>query len=288
MLDDTSLDPPFLPVDLEREIFEMAARSRPCSIPTLMLVASRVKAWVEPLLYRTIFIFHKYDLVAAGYPTLHCSGSLPHVIREKSITLLFTSVRNVYLSDVSGEEATWLLSTCLQIENLFMMGFRLEEHLTALAVIQLKRLCCSLAEIFPSISKIDFTHRLFAHLTHLWHFAHVGKTELWSGLALVPHFTHLAFSNPGFLPLYLGFLDVCKSLQVLVHLKLGGGSYETGGVTILQLAENHRFVSMNCMDYRPDWLIGAHTGIDFWSKAEDFVARRKAGQVPAGQYKLDG
>ncbi|KAJ7089494.1 hypothetical protein C8R43DRAFT_1050600 [Mycena crocata] len=287
MSNDTSLEPPFLPVELEREIFELAAHSRPCSVPTLMLVASRVKAWVEPLLYGTIFVAQSYEPEPSGYPTLSGSDSFLDVIRAKPTTLLRASVRHVF---ASSQDATWLLSTCLQIENLFVIGLGLEEHLTTLAALQLKRLCCSLVEIFLSISKIDFTHQLFSHLTHLWHFAHVGKAELWSGLALIPHLTHLTFSHPGFLPLYLGFLDTCKSLRVLVHREFGGGSYETEGGTV-QLAENHRFVWMNhtnSTDYQADWLVGAHTGTDFWSKAEDFVARRKAGQIPAGQYSLDG
>ncbi|KAJ7121829.1 hypothetical protein C8R43DRAFT_1136349 [Mycena crocata] len=52
----TVLGLPVLPVELEREIFEIAAHSRPRSVPTLVLVASRVKVWVEPFLYRTIFL----------------------------------------------------------------------------------------------------------------------------------------------------------------------------------------------------------------------------------------
>ncbi|KAJ7830725.1 hypothetical protein B0H14DRAFT_2593136 [Mycena olivaceomarginata] len=39
---------------LERTIFKVAALARPTTIPILMLVAGRVKYWVEPLLYRII------------------------------------------------------------------------------------------------------------------------------------------------------------------------------------------------------------------------------------------
>ncbi|KAJ7741701.1 hypothetical protein B0H16DRAFT_1564897 [Mycena metata] len=47
---------PVLPPELERIIFEMAALLRPTNIPNLMRTAWRVKNWVEPLLYRTVFI----------------------------------------------------------------------------------------------------------------------------------------------------------------------------------------------------------------------------------------
>ncbi|KAJ7887662.1 hypothetical protein B0H14DRAFT_3430691 [Mycena olivaceomarginata] len=43
---------PMLPAELEREVFEICSLSRPVSIPTLMLIAKRVKEWIEPLLYR--------------------------------------------------------------------------------------------------------------------------------------------------------------------------------------------------------------------------------------------
>jgi hypothetical protein len=36
---------PFLPLDLEREIFELLAVAHPESIPLLLPVARRVKAW---------------------------------------------------------------------------------------------------------------------------------------------------------------------------------------------------------------------------------------------------
>ncbi|KAJ6505111.1 hypothetical protein C8R45DRAFT_544408 [Mycena sanguinolenta] len=47
---------PTLPPELERRIFEIAALACPVRIPTLMLVARRVKFLVEPLLYRVVFL----------------------------------------------------------------------------------------------------------------------------------------------------------------------------------------------------------------------------------------
>jgi hypothetical protein len=44
---------PILPPELEREIFEICAISRPASIPNLMLVAQRVKEWCV-----AIFVFN--------------------------------------------------------------------------------------------------------------------------------------------------------------------------------------------------------------------------------------
>ncbi|KAJ7887124.1 hypothetical protein B0H14DRAFT_2696630 [Mycena olivaceomarginata] len=49
-------NPPKLPPELECTIFEIAALARPKMIPSLILVAHRVKHWVEPLLYRVIMV----------------------------------------------------------------------------------------------------------------------------------------------------------------------------------------------------------------------------------------
>ncbi|KAJ7224649.1 hypothetical protein GGX14DRAFT_557508 [Mycena pura] len=58
-------DYPTLPAELERQVFELTALSRPVCIPRLMRVALRVKQWVEPLLYRTL-IFNK--VLIDGFP----------------------------------------------------------------------------------------------------------------------------------------------------------------------------------------------------------------------------
>ncbi|KAJ7121830.1 hypothetical protein C8R43DRAFT_72348 [Mycena crocata] len=163
---------------------------------------------------------------------------------------------------------------------------RLKEYLPAIAALPLKQLHCILGDLFTSYSQISFTHQLFSHFTHLWHFGHVGDPGIWSGLALLPHLTHLAFGHEDFIPLFLTFLDTCKSLRVLVHPQSSGADPPH---IECQLAEDSRFLAMDFDDMLDDWQIGAHTGVDFWSRAEDFVVLRKSGQIPeARQYRLDG
>ncbi|KAJ7743691.1 hypothetical protein DFH07DRAFT_943151 [Mycena maculata] len=45
---------PKLAVELERQIFELAASLYPRTMPVLILVGRRVKIWIEPLLYRVL------------------------------------------------------------------------------------------------------------------------------------------------------------------------------------------------------------------------------------------
>ncbi|KAJ7826702.1 hypothetical protein B0H14DRAFT_2816723 [Mycena olivaceomarginata] len=76
---------PMLPLELEREIFEIYALSWPKLIPKLMLVAKCVKEWVEPLLYRIISIdvfpiaglpWVAVDIMSRRYPS-EASNVLP-------------------------------------------------------------------------------------------------------------------------------------------------------------------------------------------------------------------
>ncbi|KAJ6543046.1 hypothetical protein B0H19DRAFT_1172653 [Mycena capillaripes] len=64
---------PRLPPELEVLIFETAALSHPAAIPKLMLIAHRVKHWVEPLLYTVVFLpldrRKRSDGGCAGFPT---------------------------------------------------------------------------------------------------------------------------------------------------------------------------------------------------------------------------
>ncbi|KAJ7854146.1 hypothetical protein B0H14DRAFT_3865579 [Mycena olivaceomarginata] len=45
---------PTLPLDLEREIFELSARQYPTSTPSFLRVCHRVHTWLEPFLYRVL------------------------------------------------------------------------------------------------------------------------------------------------------------------------------------------------------------------------------------------
>ncbi|KAJ7131271.1 hypothetical protein C8R44DRAFT_850069, partial [Mycena epipterygia] len=44
------------PPEREREIFEIAALLYPGAIPILLRVARRVLVWIEPLLYRVVYV----------------------------------------------------------------------------------------------------------------------------------------------------------------------------------------------------------------------------------------
>ncbi|KAJ7175005.1 hypothetical protein C8R43DRAFT_1119035 [Mycena crocata] len=290
---DLRIAPPALPVELEREIFEMAARSRVQTIPTLMLVASRVKIWVEPLLYRTLFVSN--DRAARQIPALPWE-TFQSIARQKPAILLRCSVRHIFLDipdGVPSQDVIWLFTACSHIENMCITGSpssQLRQHLSGHVPLPLKRLYCDLHDFFLSSSQMNFTHPLFSHLTHLFHFGRPPpESEI---LALIPHISHLAFYNIFFIPLFLDLLNTCKSLLVLVYLDEASDGLpdvnprRAEHPRYARLVEALRFVAMKYSNGRQDWQMGAHRGVDFWSQAEDFVARRKSVQVSGEPFPL--
>ncbi|KAJ7182374.1 hypothetical protein C8R43DRAFT_1228818 [Mycena crocata] len=174
----------------------------------------------------------------------------------------------------------WFLSTCSRIEMLCMFHVNLEHHLSAIGNLKPKRIHCELRHIFEPDAQINLTHPSFSEVTHLELFD-VLPSAAWSRLSLIPHLTHLALNDIPSDPFFRLVLDACASLGVLILLDMGPGD-------LPEPPEDPRIVLMNCHDYTKDWQMGAHTGVDFWSRAEDFIAKRRSGDVPALQYRIEG
>ncbi|KAF8161930.1 hypothetical protein K438DRAFT_1776210 [Mycena galopus ATCC 62051] len=189
---------PFLPIDLERHIFEICARSRPALIPKLMLVAWRVKEWVEPLLYHTITFLEYAARAIDGYP-IFTWRVLLCAIATKPTSFFARSVRNVCLLAHDGLEADLetLLSVCTGVKNLAIVPAiwrklrerdRLVVPLTHLYTHLLDPLLCTLsASSFTCITRLGVEQWQFsrspsyaemcAHLDHMPQLTHLSSEE---------------------------------------------------------------------------------------------------------------
>ncbi|KAJ7503718.1 hypothetical protein B0H11DRAFT_1906136 [Mycena galericulata] len=183
--------------------------ARPLSILNMMLVAWRVKIWwavalserLEPLLYRTV------ALHAAGIPDhpSTTSETFRSVINSGSKAFFRDTVRHVFFRrDVSHAVLKAILSTCSDIANLWMSPLVWDGNRTPLSLtghLKLQRLHCNVENIFSTLNSIDFTHQLFANITHLQLFDPPGDRELNICLDLVqiPNLTHLSYEDPMFL-----------------------------------------------------------------------------------------
>ncbi|KAJ7808816.1 hypothetical protein B0H14DRAFT_2608603 [Mycena olivaceomarginata] len=53
-----------------------------------------------------------------------------------------------------------------------------------------------------------------------------------------------------------------------------------------ELIQEPRLVVVVCVGYREDWVKGAITGHDYWSQAEDFIAKRKSREIDPLEYYI--
>ncbi|KAJ6574347.1 hypothetical protein B0H19DRAFT_1371449 [Mycena capillaripes] len=277
-----------LPTDLVREIFEMSARSCPYSIPAFMLVAWRVKAWVEPLLYRTI-VWSRAVRPINALPIAR-GPAFFNATETKPGSFLSDNVRHLMLEG-GGKGGIALLAACRGVEDLWLGSRHFPGALFPLIEdLPLTRLSCNLQSLFGPPWKIDFTHGLFAKITHLEFsdYQHPVDANAWGNLALVPHLTHLSFYEPIFINIFHHLLRTCHSLRVLVMLE------RDWAMGVLNkhpqraaMVKDPRFVMMYCYHRTRDWQMGVLIGIDYWSRAEDLVAQRISGEVDALQCRIE-
>ncbi|KAJ7710615.1 hypothetical protein B0H17DRAFT_1027434 [Mycena rosella] len=276
---------PTLPEDLEQEIFGIAAHLRPGSIPTLILVAWRVKIWVEPLLYRTIVLSPPTHPPIDRHPVFH-RDLLMNLINSKPASFLRGAVRHLLLYRVHTDDVEAIVSACPAVENLWVLVNGIHNLLPLIQNLPLKRLHVHSTQLFASLSKNDFTHRVFAHITHLEIFDSYIITgidlEVWSGISLIPNLSHLSFNDEEFLTLCTMLLRTCNSLRVLVLLDVDPPDV----LEQPELVKDHRFVCMGCSQHVKDWQMGAHMGVDYWSRAEEFVAKRRSGEIDLLRYMI--
>ncbi|KAJ7165155.1 hypothetical protein C8R46DRAFT_1098307 [Mycena filopes] len=264
---------PRLPAELERKIFELVARSHSKSIPALLLVAHRVKVWIEPLLYRVVVFSNPLPGQVCFDPVRFTSAIESQTIAENVRHLL------VY-EGIPRLNLELVLATCSFVEDLLILHFGPDsDFLPFVSGLPLRRLGTTLADLFFTTS-INFSHSLFAHITHLEVMDDLeADTAHWADLARIPHLTHLAFLVERSLPILTSALKTCPVLRVLVLLSTSYQMLMDTGLGLETLAQDTRFVCMQAPPTVKDWQIGARGGDDFWVRAEKFIARRLSGEI---------
>ncbi|KAJ7088096.1 hypothetical protein C8R44DRAFT_819465 [Mycena epipterygia] len=265
---------PAFPPELERQIFEIAAFLRPVGIPKLMLVAWRVKEWVELLLYRII------ALGRGQLPMLPAiTGKFLLSAIKQRPSFFHGTVRHLMVASVKTTTVESILSVCTGVNNLWVNN-DLTQLQTIMEPLRLKHLY---AHTLPILRTLTPFHPFFSRITHLdlIDIPDARDLETWSELYLIPQLTHLSFNDEAFLPLCGELLETCKSLAVLVFLE---SLPDPSSVT--ELSRDFRFVAMCCECYHLDWQMGAYAGLDYWSRAESFIAKRRSGKIDALQYEI--
>ncbi|KAJ7449043.1 hypothetical protein B0H11DRAFT_2247351 [Mycena galericulata] len=180
-----------LPVELEREIFEMAAKADVGTALRLALVARRVQSWIEPIIYSRVVVAEAPEVAVLprevralrAYRSLHKSKSkraapqvnVPRFIRTlpfRPASFFAHHVKRLHLGNLSEPHLLTVLAACTGATELGWWGNDLTAPVaTALVRLPLTRLAVDRTFHFhfflPGTSTSTSIGPAFDHLTHL-------------------------------------------------------------------------------------------------------------------------
>ncbi|KAJ7447391.1 hypothetical protein FB451DRAFT_1536016 [Mycena latifolia] len=272
-----------LPAELERQIFELAALTYG-GHTNLLLVAHRVKIWMEFLLYRVLLIYRPGD--ESSRPPMARYRDLIHT---KSPVFVHDHVRHLFFVGIQpAEELAKILSVCGATVNVALSIFTgpTAGILPLLGVLPLERFSAYLASLFTDPTGPDFTHPLFSKLTHL----DIRDPYLQGrpDFTRIPNLTHLSLRRTTVsTTVSAAALAHCTSLQVLVILFHSQSALDQSASGFAEVATDPRFVMLVVDDYKADWEVGARGGEDYWVRAEEAIKRRSAAELLSNSIARD-
>ncbi|KAJ7077670.1 hypothetical protein B0H15DRAFT_560136 [Mycena belliarum] len=272
---------PVFPAELEPEIFETAARLHPSVIPVLLRIARRTLLWIEPLLYEVV------DLT--NLSSTHIAVAILRGATSNPPAPFLRGVRHVLPNGAdmwTFEQTRTILTLCTGVIDFAYGGPLDHTYLPILSTLPLRRLSVHLSPLFEGPDRVDFAHPLFASLTHLD--VYDPRSDFCGHVALAPALTHLRMPGGVHLAWHMAdsVLAACPRLTVLValvaHLPGPSANKWVEHIPITDI----RFVVQMYSNYARDWVAAAHGRPDFWSVAEDFVARKRRKQIDASIFCL--
>ncbi|KAF8649081.1 hypothetical protein AX16_006028 [Volvariella volvacea WC 439] len=235
----TELTEPRLPQELERIIFEIAARSdRNRTLPVLVRVARRVREWLQAILYDTVVLlnadFYEGSKSPFHHPPRFPSGAQILYVRN----LLVSHMDNPVDSEPDWKEllpkchnledlAIWSLNSTPDADTLPTLISAIQSPLRTVTSHGLLRLSITLSDLFPD-GPVDFSHEIFRDLTHLEVLSFPRGCEHWeegNNLACLQNLRYFCVAyydslnaHPSTVPMEIlkRCLEECRALDVLV------------------------------------------------------------------------
>ncbi|KAJ7815531.1 hypothetical protein B0H13DRAFT_2138227 [Mycena leptocephala] len=270
------------PTELEREVFEWTAIAYPSEILVLLRVARRVHLWMEPYLYRVVQVCPE-----PPYSILR-DAILRPAPQSKPADFYRNAVRHVYLDSISPWSPQ-VLQVCTRTRTFAAAGNSSRPILLAILLeMDLRHLSLSLRALFGGAEYIEMNHPVLSSITHLDIFDDITEADsrIWLHLNSLPALTHLCLNDhvPGYILRMV--LSLCPRLQVLANIWQFSLSSESRRLTRNTPLKDARFVVGVYRDYGSEWAAGARGGPDFWSAAENFIARKCSGAIPESRYYI--
>ncbi|KAJ7750313.1 hypothetical protein B0H16DRAFT_1887915 [Mycena metata] len=264
---------PSLPLELEREIVEIAIRTNHKDATVklnLSSVAHRFHLWVDEIFYESLTIDARKTSASSLrlFPTLKPAGFFATTVKALSLLLL------------SDDQMAGILAVCTGVQELAIYTIG-PCQLSIFARLPLRRLCITTFVPAPAPSSpIASAPTWFSTLTHL-DLGHVGPPDAKKALSSdiptrLPRLTHLALDVSTGTPAAAKrscARSGCPGLQVLVlfaeRKDIRAPKYQK------LYAFDHRIVLReHVLNNIEDWeapLLGVS---DFWTHAESIVAER--------------
>ncbi|KAJ7677769.1 hypothetical protein DFH06DRAFT_560143 [Mycena polygramma] len=268
---------PFFPLELEREIFEMAAHLHPETMARLLLVAQRVHEWIARIRYRiatpdgTHFTLSTLALTRA----IQTNSHPPSFFRDR--------VRHLGLPFRLDRDFRNILSTCSEIQTIFCAT-----SIDPMFQSDLNTMRPSRLSIYLIFDDVDYYPALFTFVTHLnvmlstsrrpWR--HADDVANWQRFfALLPALTHLSlYLEAQEFSVVPSVLALCANISMLVarHPRP-----PTLNKELHLLFDDDRLVNVLLPNLacEEDWITGAKGGMDFWACAEAFIAKKRRGEI---------
>ncbi|KAJ7055831.1 hypothetical protein C8F01DRAFT_1157826 [Mycena amicta] len=287
-------DEPRLPLDLERDIFILAATIYPEMRPHLLLVARRVFEWIDPLRYN----FLRIDGDPRNYKMRSLKGSLGHTNASNAFPIariLALGVRRLVVNgryEASADTLkTWrtLISLCTTTTHLAAIGPLVSPSLLPIleSMPNLRVVALHLDHLFDGISSINLQHLALRNITHLDIFDSLDNTMrkiLSVQLPQLAALTHLSLVPPVPWSMVEELLRDCKQLRLLLLLWLPPS--ETGRAHAQQTPiRDGRLVMTNFRRWGE--AAGDFDLPPFWKLADEFVQKKRAGKVPATDFWME-
>lgn len=173
-----------------------------------------------------------------------------------------------------------ILQACPHITHLFS-SLSHKSNLKALESIHcLRRLTVDTTRLFVD-HPFDFTHPLFRSLTHLelTDKPHSLDGTLYARLTDIPNLTHISFNAIRLFSVVYPLLETSIRLQLIVLLSTVDKRKQDNAAIQPKPRLDDRFVHTDQTNFLADWLGPANCAGDYWERAEDFVAARRAGTI---------
>nr|GAT45567.1 predicted protein [Mycena chlorophos] len=284
-----------LPLELEHRIFYEAAYSAPSEALNLMLVAWRIKQWVEPLFYRSLVVGSWFRSSSqATIPRLRSDPATAgwQILHSKPTEFLSKAVENLMVVDVK-EPAFRQISPLLKgARNLVVVSGE-PVHGALDAFQRLQRLDCNyFKHLFDCDSQTNIRiaeNPTLAWLTHLelGDESALENFTVWSEILRLPSLTHLAIAH---------WKQVVSALATPQRAALIAAMHPTGRLNAFVvryhvsspqaednkefdewLESNPGFVALSTVsNWASSWW-NAVLGLqpDFWTRVDEHVRRRR-------------